>query len=64
MFRWKVKKTFDKFSTRGIIYILIASALMAYELLTVEKIRYLIIFGYSVIIAIGLICLLFLTEED
>jgi len=60
----KVKKKFDKFSTRGIVYILIASILMGYELLTAEDVKYLLIIGYSVIILIGLICLLFLEQTD
>ncbi|MBN1153702.1 hypothetical protein JXB12_02135 [candidate division KSB1 bacterium] len=60
----KLKKKYDKFSTRGIIYVLIASILMGYELLTAEKIRFLIVFGYSVTIVIGVICLLFIEEKD
>ena len=61
---FKVKNKFDKFSIRGLVYMGISCCLLAYEMLTHQEIRLLLYIGYSVIFIIGLICLLFILEED
>lgn len=60
----KLKTKFDKFSIRGLVYMTVSGALLAYELATTEKIKTLLVVGYSLIFVIGLISLLFIKEMD
>lgn len=60
----KVKSKFDKFSVRGLIYMLVSGGLLAYEMLTDDEVRLLLYVGYSLIFIIGLICLLFISEDE
>jgi hypothetical protein len=56
------KKKFDKFSVRGIVYSCLAIAGMSYELFFREPVRIFLILGYSVVLFVGIVCLLFLEE--
>ena len=60
----KVKSKFDKFSIRGLVYMGVAGGLLAYEMLTHSETRLLLFVGYGVIFIIGLVCLLFISEND
>ncbi len=59
-----VKTRFDKFSVRGLVYMGISGALLAYEMLTKEETRLLLYVGYGLVFIIGLICLIFISEND
>lgn len=58
------KKKFDKFSVRGIIYSLIALAGISYELFLSVETRPFLIVMYGIGLGIGLLCLLFINEEN
>lgn len=53
----------DKFTIRGILYVLISGGLLSYELLFVEEPRILLLIMYPIVILIGLVCIFWLEEN-
>lgn len=54
MIYFKRKEKFDKYSIRGIVYAGIAILGIGYELLFSKEFRVLLIIGYSIVVAIGI----------
>jgi|GEM_PF-901639 len=64
MLSFKRKERFDKNSTRGIVYTGLAALGIGYELIFSEEIRVMLIIGYSIVIAFGLLYIWYIKPRE
>lgn len=55
--------TLDKFTIRGIFYVLISGGLLGYELLFIDEPRTFLLIMYPIAILIGLACIFWIEEN-
>lgn len=64
MLPFKRKEKFDKYSYRGMAYTGIALLCLGYELLFSKEIRILLVIGFSIVLAVGIMYIWYIKPYD
>ena len=64
MFPLKRKEKLDKYSIRGMVYACVALLGIGYELIFSKEIRVLLIIGYSIVVAFGILYIWYIKPHE